>query len=296
MPWPPAVVSRRVALLIYGLALMLYLTLTGLFFYLGFDPRATVILAQVTGLLGLSVWLTRLLRLRLAEALALRPAAPVHWQMVLGAAIPLQALGGALQFAVLRELPDDSVWRQAMEESIGRFVAVESGLDLAMLFLAAVVTAAICEEALFRGLLLQLLRRRAGWISAIVWSASLFAIFHLNPIALLPVGLVGAYLAVLVWRSGSLYPAILAHALNNGLALFGLPLLLDEAAYSRFMWPILTASAVLFGAIFTAYIAKTTPPTDGPPPPWAGLPGETHPAGESEARRNASGCPQPGDR
>jgi len=93
---------------------------------------------------------------------------------------------------------------------------------------------------------------------------------------LLPVGLVGAYLAVLVWRSGSLYPAILAHALNNGLALFGLPLLLDEAAYSRFMWPILAASAALFAAIFTAYIAKTTPPAEAAPP-WVGLPAEIDP-------------------
>lgn len=261
MAWPPAIVCRRVALVIFGLSLMLYTALSGLLFTLGLDARVTVIVAQAIVLLGLSLWLARLLRIPVREAFALRRAAPAHWYMVFAAALPLQIAGGAMQFATLSRLPEESLWRRLMEQVLSQFIAIDSALDMLMLFLAAVVTAAICEEFLFRGLLLNLLRRRAGWISAIAWSSVMFALYHLNPLVLLPITLVGAYLAILVWRSGSLYPAIVAHGLNNGLALFGLPYLIDETAYAEHLGLILAASIVLLGAMLVVYV-RSTPALD----------------------------------
>jgi hypothetical protein len=184
----------------------------------------------------------------------------VHWYLVAAAALPLQIAGGALQFGILQSLPESSPLRSLMEDTLGQFVAVESGFDLAMLFLAAVVTAAICEEALFRGLIMGLLAHRAGWGSAVVWSAVLFALYHLNPVVLLPVTLVGAYLGLLVWRSGSIYPAVVAHALNNALALFGLPYLIDEAAYARYLWLTLTASLLALGLVLYVWLRVSQPP------------------------------------
>ncbi len=283
MAWPPAVSSRRIALVIYGLALLVYTTLSGLLFIAGLDVRATIVVAQLVGLLGLSLWLARLMKIPVREAFALRPAAPVHWYMALGAAIPLQAAGGAIQFAIVNRLAEDSPLRRMMEEVIRQFVATETGFDLLMLFLAAVVTAAICEEFLFRGLLLHLLQRRSGWISAIIASAALFAVFHLNPIVLLPVGLVGAYLAVLVWRSGSLYPAILGHGLNNGIALFGLPLIFDEAVYARYLWVILAVSIATFALVFFAYLRATEAPRPAGRP--SGLEGITVDSGVGDGQQ-----------
>ena len=259
MPWPPAVACRRFALVVYGLVLLLYLTLGGVFFALGFDARGTVIAAQLTGILGVSVWLARLMRIPMREAFALRPAAPVHWRMAVIAAVPVQIAGGALQFVIIQRMPADSLWRQLMQESMQQFASVESAVELALLFIAAVVVAAICEESLFRGLLLELLRRRSGWIAAVASSAFLFGVFHLNPIVLLPTALVGAYLAILVWRSGSIYPAVLAHALNNGLALFGTPYFVDEQTYGRNVGMILVASASIFVLLVAVYLRGTTP-------------------------------------
>lgn len=262
MPWPPPVASRRVALVVYGLALMVYLMLTGMFTLAGLDPRAVVIAAQLIGILGLSLWLARLMRLPMVEAFALRSAAPVHWLMVVAAALPLQLAGGALQFVIFMRIPEDSLWRQAMEQ-LDDFVRIESTLDILLLFGAAVVTAAICEEFLFRGLLLQLLRRRSGWVVAIVSSALLFAVFHLNPVVLVPVALVGAYLAVLVWRSGSLYPAILAHALNNGLALFASQVFADnEEAYAHDVMATLGIAGTVFVFMLVIYLRHTEVPKD----------------------------------
>ena len=263
MPWPPPFASRRFALVVYGLALMAYIMLTGMFTLAGLDPRAVVIAAQLIGILGLSLWLARLMGLPLAEAFSLRSAAPVHWLMVVAAALPLQLAGGALQFVIFSRTPEDSLWRRAMEQ-LDDFVAVETTGDILLLLGAAVFAAAVCEEFLFRGLLLQLLRRRSGWLVAIVSSALLFAIFHLNPVVLAPVGLVGAYLAVLVWRSGSLYPAILAHALNNGLALFASQVFAaEEQAYAQHVMGTLGLAGTVFVVMLVIYLRKTEAPDEG---------------------------------
>jgi len=274
MPWPPPFASRRVALVLYGLALMAYLMLTAMFTLAGLDARVVVIAAQLVGILGVSIWLALLLKLPLAEAFSLRPAAPVHWLMVVAAALPLQIAGGALQFVILVRTPEDSLWRRAMEQ-LDDFVRVDTTRDFLLLFGAAVLTAAVCEEFLFRGLLLQLLRRRSGWIVGIGSSAVLFAVFHLNPVVLAPVGLVGAYLAVLVWRSGSLYPAIMAHALNNGLALFASQIFAaEEQVYEhRVMWT-LALSCTVFLFMLIAYLRITeAPKDDASPAPAARRPG-----------------------
>ena len=215
--------------------------------------------------------------------------------MVFAAALPLQTAGGAMQFAVLRRLPEDSELRRLMEEVVTQFIAVDNPFDLMMLFLAAVVTAAICEEVLFRGLLLQLMRRRAGWVSAVVWSAAMFAVYHLNPVVLLPITLVGAYLGVLVWRSGSLYPAVAAHGLNNGLALFGLPYVVDEAVYADNLAIILAASIGLLAALLYVYLRVTEAPREeGPRPRGVPVTDRSEPASLEEGAPGSAASGRPG--
>ena len=81
----------------------------------------------------------------------------------------------------------------------------------------------LVEELLFRGVLLSALMQhwRAGWSIAI--SALLFALVHLPSMqwqwyALPDLALLAAALAWLRLRSGSLWPAVLAHGINNLLA------------------------------------------------------------------------------
>lgn len=91
------------------------------------------------------------------------------------------------------------------------------------LVLVVISIGPLVEELLFRGLLLSaLLRRmRAGW--AIALSALLFACVHLPDLgylwyALPNLALLAAALAWLRLRSGSLWPAVVAHGVNNLLA------------------------------------------------------------------------------
>lgn len=72
----------------------------------------------------------------------------------------------------------------------------------------------ILEELIFRGVLLEGLRKY-GSLFGIIMSAVLFGLMHQNIVQCLPaaaIGLVWGYIAV---KSGSLIPSILLHILNN---------------------------------------------------------------------------------
>ena len=77
----------------------------------------------------------------------------------------------------------------------------------------------IAEEFLFRGFLLSAFLRGGKVAQAVVLTAAMFAVFHIVPAKYLPTGLIGLWLAWLVVATGSIYPAILAHLLNNGIAI-----------------------------------------------------------------------------
>ncbi len=84
--------------------------------------------------------------------------------------------------------------------------------------LAAVIIAPFCEEVFFRGFLFQGLRLRINVWAAVVLSTVLFALAHgdLGSLTLLLV--IGLLLAILRWKTRSLWPGIVLHMLNNGLA------------------------------------------------------------------------------
>lgn len=89
------------------------------------------------------------------------------------------------------------------------------------------VFAPICEEWLCRGMILRGLlnwRRKDGrrgmkplW--AILLSALIFGLIHLNPWQALPAAALGCLFGYIYWRTGSLKLTMLMHCFNNTLAL-----------------------------------------------------------------------------
>lgn len=77
---------------------------------------------------------------------------------------------------------------------------------------------AFCEEILFRGYILKSFEKSWGVIKAIIISGLIFGFFHLQLPNLLPLASLGVVLALMTWLSGSIWPAIVAHFLNNGAA------------------------------------------------------------------------------
>jgi membrane protease YdiL (CAAX protease family) len=94
------------------------------------------------------------------------------------------------------------------------------GASVVGLALVAVVWGPVGEEVFFRGFVLPGLVKRFGAPVGVVLSSGLFALFHIDVGMLVPTFLLGAAFAWIYLRTGSLWPAILAHGAQNALALW----------------------------------------------------------------------------
>lgn len=106
--------------------------------------------------------------------------------------------------------------RQTVLESIG-----QGGAATAVAVLIAVIGAPVLEELVFRGVLFQALRSRAGVVPAAVLSGLAFAGVHLEitqPLFSVSLVALGAWFAWIFHRSGSLLVPVVAHATYNGIA------------------------------------------------------------------------------
>jgi membrane protease YdiL (CAAX protease family)/uncharacterized RDD family membrane protein YckC len=122
---------------------------------------------------------------------------------------------GAILFSLLVVQPD--------QEDIGKELGIcNPGIGIAVAaVLAIVVLAPIAEEIFFRGFFFAGLRTRWSlWPSALL-SGAIFGLVHAptGPTAAIPLAGLGVGLAWLYNKTGSLYPCMLAHFLNNALAI-----------------------------------------------------------------------------
>ena len=120
----------------------------------------------------------------------------------------------------------------------------------------AIVVAPATEELLFRGLILRGFLSRYSVRKAILISAVLFGLFHLNPWQFLPATIAGVLLAWLFVKTGSLLPCFFAHAVQNAVPVLllgvfdlevqGLSTRLTEVEFQP-LW--LDAAALLIGGL-----------------------------------------------
>lgn len=101
-------------------------------------------------------------------------------------------------------------------EMILNFLTTEGVIVYALISIA--VIPAICEEILFRGYILRAFEKSWGIILAILVSGLFFGLFHLQAANAIPLATLGVVLAVMTWLSGSIWPAIFAHFVNNAVA------------------------------------------------------------------------------
>lgn len=150
-------------------------------------------------------------------------------------------------------------------------------LKTAVLLAALVISAPICEEILFRGVIQRAYENRP-WM-AVVLGGLLFALFHMTLSGLGPLIPIALVLGFLAWRSQSLIPGILAHFANNLMAALvvitstqgiNLPVSLPSA-------PAAVVGLVLAGVGLWLFIRLTSPVVQPAPArrgsPWlAALP------------------------
>ncbi len=126
------------------------------------------------------------------------------------ATLAFGVLAHALQQAWV---PMDPVWAKLAEDAV-----LPLSLPASLLLLA--VLPGVCEELLFRGAVLGLLRKGLPAGVAVVVQAALFALAHVYGFKWAPTFGVGLATGWLVVRTGSLLPAMVLHVLHNGVAVW----------------------------------------------------------------------------
>lgn len=172
-----------------------------------------LLLAQWVALLVPVVLFARLRRLDLGQVFFLRK--PAGRELTAGALVVLGGLPLALFLAWLQglfmEVPTELL------EELQELVTADTAGRLLWLLLVLAVTPAICEEFLFRGFLLSSTERRFAPLPLFLLNGAVFGVFHLNAFRILPTAFLGVLLALVVWRTRSIWTGVLMHMINNGL-------------------------------------------------------------------------------
>lgn len=158
----------------------------------------------------LTVWLAR--RGVRARSIWRWSDAPIERRRLAGGA--LAAVGAGLALGVFGEAYVQVLEMFARWGWMPSVPVMDAGTGRVWLAIVSVGLAPVGEEFLFRGLLFKSLQREWSLRQAVLGSACFFAIYH-QPLAWLPVGLVGAACALLFRRSGHLAPSVLLHMVYN---------------------------------------------------------------------------------
>ena len=140
------------------------------------------------------------------------------------------------------------------------FAANSSGQYIFLIF-AVAVTPAICEEIFFRGYFQRTLERKMG-VKSFILTGILFGLFHMQPLSLISLSILGILFSFFYYRSKSIFPSSAAHFTNNFIAI---TLLFTQANSSKIgillsgniPITIVLISLLISSALILLYINKT---------------------------------------
>lgn len=122
-------------------------------------------------------------------------------------------LGGLLSFVICKKFGIEYT------PSVTEFIMKEKDYRvLVILGIEAVIIAPVVEEILFRGIIYNSFKRRNALFAAVI-SSFIFALFHKEIAALIPIFILGLAFALIYEKYKNLWHCILLHALHNGLML-----------------------------------------------------------------------------
>lgn len=180
-----------------------------------------------------------------AGALGLRRTAPLYVLAAVLIGMSLWYLNWRL--VALLELPEHKIeWLERLTQDAGA---------IGPMLLVLGVLPAVCEEIVFRGVLVQGLATRLVPAAAVGIAAALFAGYHLSLAQLIPTFTLGLVCGTIALRARSVYPTMVAHLLNNAFAL-----LVDRLAWIPAHPRISLAAATVLCASGVALAFVPAPP------------------------------------
>ena len=248
-----ALFPRQVPVWFGGMWVTLFLT--SLWFGEALGLRGQVALNLLGIFLGGSALLLWRYRLPVREALAWRAPHPAVWPAVLvGAPAALVTGLGVSQLAqYVFPVPE------RLLESFGQYLSPES-MPLWQMLLFLAVLPGVCEEIAFRGVLVHGLKGRLRPVPLALVAGLVFGLFHVSLFRILPTAYLGVLLVTVVLITGSLWPAMLWHALNNAAALVPSRLGWVEAEQELAWWVYAAAVAALAAAFAVLWRVRTPLP------------------------------------
>jgi sodium transport system permease protein len=215
-----------------GSALLIFAGIMLLLFYIGSTVQlksiTTGLLITEWGLIFLPVMLSiSYFKIDLKQSLQLKWPAWMIWPGTLLAGVGAFGFMIWISWIQMRIFPEYEELIKSMQDILN--ISVLQVHPAIGLFIFA-LSPAICEETLFRGVLLSAFKKRMpGWMSVLAVGC-LFGLFHVHLYRLLPTALLGILFSYIVYRSGSLWPAVLAHFVNNGIVflIVNYPVLLEK--------------------------------------------------------------------
>lgn len=200
--------------------------------------------------------------------------------VILGGRIPTESLlggkarAGSLILALTAGIPAAVVF-QGMNNLL-IYILVKSGITLPepaaatgmsssdffgqpwqiilLIVVVSVILPGIVEELMFRGVILSGFASTGAGLSAVIWQAAAFAVFHTEPLFLLPPFLAGLMLATIRRNSESLMPAMLAHISLN-LSMLVLAPLLPQLTVNLLTGSATQANSLLYASLIAACVA-----------------------------------------
>lgn len=110
-----------------------------------------------------------------------------------------------------------SLFPQSADNVVTTFSSIMDG-NIVSVFLVIAVAPAVCEEMLFRGLIYNSMKARYRVPTAIGIVAVLFGMYHMSLVKFIPTGLLGLVLCYVAYKTGSIYPSMMMHLINNALS------------------------------------------------------------------------------
>jgi len=158
-----------------------------------------------------------------------------------------------------------SEMQMSQYEMIENFLTSEGVLLFGLFHIALVPS--LCEEVLFRGYILRAFEKSWGIVAGVVVSGIIFGMFHLQLGNILPLATLGILLGLMTWLSGSIWPAVLAHFINNGSAVVlgvNFPELLFSDISAESLPPVwvLVLSILLSGAVIMLMFQQSEKTTE----------------------------------
>ncbi|MCD8031036.1 MAG: CPBP family intramembrane metalloprotease [Bacteroides sp.] len=239
-------------LLMQLVAAMISLVISIPFYGIDFEASQTftLVTALLLGMVGMTIYLYRSGEI---------PTSKHNWSPVSFLYMVLSLVAGLCCIVLVDFVTSGLSWLPNwMDNTFDQVLSTGWGV------LGVALLGPVLEELLFRGAVTRILLQRYSPAKAILFSALIFGIFHINPAQIVGATLIGLFLAWIYYRTESLVPCILIHVLNNGLAvgadwrfpeLETLAGLMQPTAY----YVLISASIVIFALCLFAMNRQTTP-------------------------------------